>query len=81
LFLGVVHGGARIKAVAARHRLRGFGQGEGDAHFLAVVAPDLEPVRAPPRIGEVDCDPAIVPAFLTVTGMGSSSRPYSVMMR
>jgi len=63
--LGVVHGGARVKAVAARHRLRGFGQGEGDAHVLTLVAPNLEPVRAPPRIGPIDCDPAIVPAFLT----------------
>ena len=44
-------------------------QRKGSAYFLAVVAPNLEPVRAPPRIGPIDCDPAIVPAFLTVTGM------------
>src|SRR4051812_25684511 len=44
-------------------------QREGDAHLLAVVAADLEPVRAPSRIGAVDRDPAIVPPFLTVAGM------------
>src|ERR1051325_6766946 len=44
-------------------------EGEGDAHLLAVVAADLEPVRAPSHIGAVDRDPAIVPPFLTVAGM------------
>src|SRR3954464_14534055 len=55
------HPGDRL-AVAAIQR-------EGDAHLLAVVAADLEPVRAPSRIGAVDRDPAIVPPFLTVAGM------------
>src|SRR5262249_23434560 len=44
-------------------------QCEGDAHLLAIVAAYLEPVRAPSRVGAVDRDAAIMPAFLPATGM------------
>src|SRR5262249_60223976 len=42
-------------------------QCEGDAHLLAIVAAYLEPVRAPSRVGAVDRDAAIMPAFLPAT--------------
>jgi hypothetical protein len=44
-------------------------QGEGDAHLLAVVAADLEAVRAPSPIRAIDCDAAIMPPLLTARGM------------
>ena len=37
--------------------------GEGDTDLLAIVAGDLEPVRAPPRVACIDCDPSIVAAL------------------
>src|SRR5207248_8830132 len=40
-------------------------QGEGNAHPLAVVAADLEPVRAPSRIAALDRDPTLVRPFPT----------------
>src|SRR6185437_11635503 len=58
---GCRHPGDRL-AVAAVQR-------EGDAHLLAVVAADLEPVRAPARIGAVDRDAALVPPFLAAPGV------------
>jgi hypothetical protein len=42
---------------------------EGDAHLLAVVAPDLERVRTPARVALVDGDPAIVAPFLALAAV------------
>ena len=35
-------------------------EAKGDADLLAVVSGDLEPVRAPARIADIDRDPAVV---------------------
>jgi hypothetical protein len=37
---------------------------ESDPHFLAVVAADLEPVRAPAGIGPLDRDAAVMPGWI-----------------
>jgi hypothetical protein len=42
-----------------------------DAHLLAVIAADLEPVRTPTGSGAIDRDTTVMPPFLATSGMAS----------
>ena len=59
---GGANSGDRL-AVAAIER-------EGDAHLFAIVAADLEPIRAPAGIGASDRNPSAMALFLPVSGNG-----------
>jgi hypothetical protein len=61
------HPGDRL-AVAAVER-------EGDAHLLAIVAADLEPVRAPAGVGAVDRNAAVMLPLLAGSGMALEQQP------
>ena len=60
---GGANSGDRL-AVAAIER-------EGDAHLFAIVAADLEPIRAPAGIGASDRNPSAMALFLPVSGNGA----------
>ena len=56
-------------------------ESEGDADLLAVVTGDLQPVRTPARVADVDRDPAIMPALLVAASGTLESRPCSFITR
>src|SRR5690606_12964708 len=49
-------------------------EGEGDAHFLAVVAADLEPVRAPAQVPSLHRDAAVMPSLLMPSSMATKQQ-------
>ncbi len=44
-------------------------EGKGDAHPLAIIATDLEPVRTPAAIGAINGNTPVMAAFLTFAGV------------
>ena len=48
---------------------------EGDADLLAIVARDLQPIRAPAGVALVDGDPAVVTSFLAMFAIPLEQQP------
>lgn len=48
---------------------------EGDAHLLAIVAGDLQPVGAPAGVALVDRDPTIVTSFFPLLTVALEEQP------
>ena len=61
------------------HKAHGFPiaavEGKGNPHPLAVIAADLQAIRAPARVAHLDSDTAFVTAHLATTGVALKQKP------